>query len=476
MDFLPFSGHNAPLLPAKQGLAARYDAAMTTNHNRKHWRNADYLSVNASNLPLIRRDLRSRARYEIANNSYAKGIVLTLANDTVGQGPALQMLTPDVAANKFIENEFEKWGAQIGLAEKLRTMRMAKAGDGEAFAMMIEDQSLRSPVTLNLRLYEADQVSAFGAPVWSMTDGIFLDDNGNPIIYTLLRQHPGDLGALWFQSEPIPAAAMIHYFRPDRPGQVRGIPEITAALPLFAMLRDYSLATLDAAKAAAYFAAVLYTDAPPDGTADTSVQSMDSIELERNMATTLPQGWKIGQVRAEHPTNTYKEFKHEILNEIARCLNMPFNIAACNSSGYNYSSGRMDHQTYFKSIKVEQGDMEAKILDRILGAWLYEASRIDGYLPQSARRLSFVPTHQWFWPGSEHVDPQKEAEAQSIRLNSLTTSLAHEYAKAGLDWEKQLEQIAKERKKMAALSIEMAPTTPKGTPVKNPEEAGVAND
>lgn len=475
MDFVPYSAPKNALAPvAKNALNARYDAAVLTHNNRKHWRNADYLSVNASNLPLIRRDLRSRARYEIANNSYAKGIVLTLANDTIGMGPTLQMMSGDANADKFIESEFEAWATQINLPEKLRTMRMAKAGDGEAFAMMIENNSLASPVKLDLRLYEADQVAAFGAPVWSMTDGIFLDNNGVPIAYTLLRQHPGDLGALWFMSEEIPAAAMIHYFRPDRPGQVRGIPEITSALPLFAMLRDYSLATLDAAKAAAYFAAVLYTDSPPDGTADSSVQTMDAIELERNTATTLPQGWKIGQVRAEHPTNTYKEFKREVLNEIARCLNMPFNIAAANSEGYNYSSGRMDHQVYYKSIRVEQSDIEAKVLDRILGAWLYEASRIDGYLPQSARRLSFVPTHQWFWPGQEHVDPEKEASAQQIRLSSLTTSLADEYAKKGQDWEKQLQQISKERKLMATLGIEMAPSNPAGKPIKQPEEAGVA--
>lgn len=475
MDFVPYSARN--ITPVKQSnVSARYDAAILTHNNRRHWRNADYLSVNASNLPHVRRDLRSRARYEIANNSYAKGIVLTLANDCVGMGPTLQMSTPDVNANKFIETEFANWAAEINLAEKLRTMRMAKAGDGEAFAMMIENAALKSQVKLDLRLYEADQVSAFGAPIWSMTDGIFLDNNGIPVAYTLLRQHPGDLGALWFMSEEIPAAAMIHYFRPDRPGQVRGIPEITPALPLFAMLRDYSLATLDAAKAAAYFSAVLFSDAPVDGTADTSVQPLDSIELERNMAMTLPQGWKLGQVRAEHPTNTYKEFKNEVLNEIARCLNMPFNIAAANSSGYNYSSGRMDHQVYFKAIKVEQSDMEGKILDRVLGAWLYEASRIDGYLPQSARRISFVPEHQWFWPGNEHVDPQKEAEAQQIRLSSLTTSLAHEYAKAGLDWEKQLEQISKERKLMEKLGITMADMTPKGTPQKEPKEAGVADE
>ena len=60
---------------------------------------------------------------------------------------------------------------------------------------------------------------------------------------------------------------------------------------------------------------------------------MDLVELERRMATVLPGGWKLGQIQAEQPATTYGEFKQEILNEIARCLNMPFNVAAGNSLG-----------------------------------------------------------------------------------------------------------------------------------------------
>jgi hypothetical protein len=39
---------------------------------------------------------------------------------------------------------------------------------------------------------------------------------------------------------------------------------------------------------------------------------------------------------------------------------MPFNVAAGNSSGYNYASGRLDHQTYFKAIRVEQAQLEVR--------------------------------------------------------------------------------------------------------------------
>jgi hypothetical protein len=81
-------------------LRARYDAAATTDDNRRHWANADGLSANAANSAEVRRILRNRARYEVANNSYARGIVLTLANDVIGTGPRLQLLTSDAEANR----------------------------------------------------------------------------------------------------------------------------------------------------------------------------------------------------------------------------------------------------------------------------------------------------------------------------------------------------------------------------------------
>ncbi len=74
---------------------AKFDAAQTTDENRRHWANADLLSPDAAASMDVRAILRSRARYEVANNSYARGIVLTLANDTIGTGPRLQMLTDD---------------------------------------------------------------------------------------------------------------------------------------------------------------------------------------------------------------------------------------------------------------------------------------------------------------------------------------------------------------------------------------------
>jgi lambda family phage portal protein len=437
---------------------ARYDAAQTTAENARHWAMADAMSADGAASADVRRKLRERARYEVANNSYAKGIVLTIANDAIGTGPRLQLLTADPEINRRVEKAFTEWAKAITLAEKLRAMRMAKATDGEAFAVLTANPVIDSPIQLDVQLVEADRITSPVMAVLPTTndiDGIILDPYGNPHTYTILRQHPGDPGSLtaWKASyDVVSADAVVHWYRMDRPGQHRGVPEITPALPLFAQLRRYTLAVIAAAETAADFAAVLFTDAPANGEAQ-ALEPMDVVALEKRMATVLPDGWRLGQIEAQQPTTSYGEFKREILNEIARCLNLPFNVAAGNSAGYNYASGRLDHQTYFKSIRVEQAHLAETVLDPIFAAWVHEAMLMTefAFLRTMSRRADF--RGQWFFDGTEHVDPAKEANAQATRLANNTTTLAAEYARQGKDWETELNQRAKEKQLMEELGL-----------------------
>lgn len=265
----PVSLSRLRAMPVRR-VRSRFDSAVTTHDNRRHWANADALSAEAAASVEVRRTLRNRARYEVGNNSYARGIVLTLANDTIGTGPRLQMLADDERTNRESEREFDRWAQEVSLAEKLRTMRMARCQDGEAFAILANNPALDHAVKIDLRPIEADQIAS---PVHSMfdereVDGIVLDRYGNPVAYRVMKTHPG--GNSWRPRDDfrtIPASSVIHVFRQERPGQHRGIPEITPAQPLFAQLRRFTLAVLGAAEAAADFAGILYTDAPANGQA-----------------------------------------------------------------------------------------------------------------------------------------------------------------------------------------------------------------
>ncbi|MGE0375344.1 MAG: phage portal protein [Planctomycetaceae bacterium] len=173
------------VLQALRLIKARYDAAATTPENRRHWLHADDLSANAANSADVRRLLRIRCRYEIANNSYAKGLVLTLAHDTIGTGPRLQLQTPSNELNRRIEQEFAQWSRAVRLPEKLRTLRMARAGDGEAFALLTSNPTPPTPIQLDVRLIETDQVTTPNLTFeqTDAVDGIRFDPHGNPVEY-----------------------------------------------------------------------------------------------------------------------------------------------------------------------------------------------------------------------------------------------------------------------------------------------------
>ena len=458
-------------------LRLKYDAAQTTPENVRHWAMADGLSADASMTPEIRRTLRNRARLEVANNAYARGMVLTLADVCIGTGPRLQMLSDDEDFNSIVEEEFVAWAEAVRLAEKLKTLRMSKIADGEAFAAILKNPRIKHPVEIDIRPIEADRVTTPYPTIVNEVDGIEYDKFGNPIRYHVSSEHPGD-SSIWYGTfETIPAEYMIHWYRPDRPGQSRGLPEIMPALPLFAQLRRYTLAVLAAAETAADFAAVLYTDAPANGEAQ-PLEPLDIITLEKRMATVMPDGWKLGQIRAEQPTTSYSEFKREILGEIGRCMQVPVNILLGDSSKHNYASGRLDHQSFFKSIKVEQTACEQVVMFPIFEAWYREALRIRLFSPSKTavprvrkatsgsgplqRRGSdnCGPAACWFWDGMEHVDPVKEAKAAVARVNGNMSNLAIECAKNGLDWEDVLIQKAREKKRMIELGLSSADFDP----------------
>jgi lambda family phage portal protein len=435
-------------------LRARYDAAQTTDENKRHWTLADGLSARCANNPEVRRKLRERARYEAANNSYAHGILLSLANDLVGIGPKLQVLLPDATSdyNRRIEKAFTDWSQEIQLAEKLRVMAMAKLIDGEAFALFTNNPNHYNSVQLDLRLVEADQIATTQYDVQdpSYQDGIFFDQHGNPTTYHVLPVHPGDSHLHPLDSTPVAARSVIHWFRLLRPGQVRGVPEITPALPLFAQLRRYTLATLSAAEIAASFAAMLESDAPADGASE-EPNPFETLEIERGMLTVTPAGSRMNQLKAEQPTTTYSEFKRELLKEIGRCLCAPHYLIAGDASQYNYSSARMDALTYRSHVKVERSHCVSTVLDRVFAAWLSEAGRIPGLLPEP---LPFSIPHAWYWPGWESLDVLKEAQGDTERLANGTTTLTELLAGEGKDLEEVLRQRAKEKQLEKELGLE----------------------
>lgn len=446
--------------------AVSYDATRDPNGIKNHWNYVDSKSVDASLTPDVRQTLRERARYEIANNSYAFGVGLTIANNVIGSGPRLQVLDLDgdgrqTEMARDIEWAFDQWAQEIRLAEKLRAMRFSRFQDGESFAILHNNPRLLGDIKLDISPIDCERVQA-GTTLTADPldiDGIKIDEWGNPISYRVLNQHPGSDSSMGDDSATTyDATEVVHWFRRNTSEQHRGVTEIVSCLNLFALLRRYTESVVTAAETAADLAMVFSTDAPDDETSyqfgKTQTQSSTSadvtfpeIQFKKGMSLTLPNGWNATQIRAEQPTTTYPDFKRELLGEIGRCLQVPVNIIAGDSSRYNYASGRLDHQEYQKQIRLDQALCRSAVMTPIFIAWYNEWALLNH------KNVEERPPVQWYFDGFEHVDPVKEASAQATKLASCTTNLMIECGKSGLDWEEVLQQRARELELARQLGI-----------------------
>lgn len=437
-------------------MRATYDAAATTKDNERHWRNADALSAAAANSIGVRKTLRERSRYEYANNSFCRGIIQTLSHDLVGTGPRIQLTTGDDGFDRLVERLFSKWLKANKAAKKLRIGRVARGVDGEVFYLKTTNYRSKNPVKTWIRPVECDLFDdPTGHDKPNKIGGIRFDDNEEPLDYQLMQGHPGDMFAPWtLKTETIDASDVCHWYKPDRPGQVRGIPETTSQLNLYSQMRRWTLAVLQAAENAADFAAVLETQANAfDDDGEPIIDDMDpfdSIEVDKGMMVSMPRGWKMSQFKPEQPMTTYKEFRDALLNEAARSDHMPMNKARGDSSGYNYASGRLDHQTYYEAVDVDREDTNEDVLDEWFRWWAEEASYVHPEL--ASLDSEDLPDHSWYYDGHRHADETKHANATAVMVNAELLPKDDYLMQEGKDPDKHWEKIKKQRKRDAELA------------------------
>jgi lambda family phage portal protein len=482
-----------------------FDAARRTKDNKNHWQHADGASANTANDAETRRVLRNRARYEDANNGYAAGLTGDRANETIGTGPRLQLCFPDTYTDpdfqrtqavaepeelaRAVELRWKEWAKSVRLLDKLLVMDESETREGEVFGFKFVNPALPADAPqLDLRLYEADQVDT---PDLDATDpnavsGIRFDQFGNPTEYHVLRRHPGETltwgsfgGMGLAEYDRIPARQIIHWFKPRRAGQARGIPAFTSSLPLYAILRRYTLASLLNAESQARVVGVITNEnslPDADGNDADDETGGEEIEVKGVSLMTLDAGQKANVFGVSHPAPAYGEFKGEILTESGRAINAPRNVSRGSSADYNYSSGRLDQQQWQRAIRIRRERFEQHVLDNLFAEWLRLALLIPGYLPEG---LPPVATWKktWRWDGFVSIDPVKDANAASQRMENGTSTLERECGELGEDWEEvqdqRLREEAREMKRRAKLGL--PPKQPKpgmGQPYPAPVPAG----
>jgi capsid protein len=349
-------------------------------------------------------------------------------------------------------------------------MWSTKLVDGEAIALIHESQLVDHEIQLDLWPIESEQVGNPGA--MADTDEIYdgvRHVKGRPLEYYIFDQHPNAYGyspiSAAFAGQWYDQTRIVHCFRQYRIGQLRGATELGPALELAAILRRYTLATLNAAEAAASISLWLETDgSPEEGPQEYTDGAFTSFPVTRNLVITAPYGWHAKQIQSQHPDQLYETFVRCIVTQMGRSLGLPAALSYGDSSTYNMASGRLDFQTYIRSIDTERAQsLEPSCLEKIFLVWIrYYLSQRSGISPYSIDS-AFIRTnypHRWAYRPINHSDPEKQsaADVQEWEVGLLTDD---EFLyRRGIDPETHYKSLARQNERRRALGMRMPGEVP----------------
>ncbi|MBL8752262.1 MAG: phage portal protein [Planctomycetes bacterium] len=427
--------------------------------------------------------LREKSRALVRDDAHGAAAVRVLVENVVGDGirpqaavhPENTGLTQKQCDewNRAAERIWCEWAAahadanDIGSFDDLtRQVYRSRVVDGEALVHRIEvdgdDRRLRTAwemIDVD-RLQDPTRLQALAVRM-----GVEIGTRGQPVAYWITPHHPDDLrflngqivGANWperIERVRLGIWNVLHVFRRDRAGQSRGLPALTAAMPLFEHLHHYLDSEIIAARANSNVA--MFVRRPIDDR-DPDLAPVDDIgpngdgeivyheTLEPGTIEYLNEGEEIQPFTPNRPGSTFDPFVTRILRAICAAMGLPYELVVKDFGQMTYSSSRAVLLEARRGFTSEQNSL--------IGSWLQPAwetvmreAIVRGLLPvypAMVQNLRAFLAARWIRPAWGWVDPVKEIESARLAVEANLSTPDIEASRAGLDATDILEQRAR---------------------------------
>jgi hypothetical protein len=261
-------------LPLIGGVFARYESAWQ-GWGERSWLQQSLQDARFDIDAATRQELQRRHRYWVSNSQLVQKIRSLFIQFSVGPS-GLQCVpnSSDEEWNECRANSFEVWSRcpDVSSLSSLRQLTITWAGqlfdDGEFFILKTKDKKGRPAI----QTIEAHRVATpsgtkefRGRPI---VDGVVTDANGRPTHYAVR------VGEIEKNNQPpasddfvfVEASHIIHKFKVQRPGQLRGLPEGFSCMNILHDFDDLQKLEMQCAKLAAEIATV---ETNPSGELDT---------------------------------------------------------------------------------------------------------------------------------------------------------------------------------------------------------------
>lgn len=454
--FSPRKGFERAKFRALEGVylsKRRYEAA--GNGKRTSGWNAPGTGPNAEVVPSLPK-LRSRSRDLVRNNPYAKRAVEVISSNVVGYGIVPQQ------KNKKFDEAWKEWAESAscdveGLnnfygMQALIMREIVEAGE-VLVRRVYAPSSDGMTVPMRLHVIESDMVNDTVSKNIANGNvikyGIEFDSRGRRVAYHLYEEHPGELNYVGanYKTVRVPASDILHIYRMDRAGQMRGVPWGASVLLKLRDFDDYDDAQLLRQKIAACFAGFLVDK----DMAETTTESDTGLEhITPGLIAKLPPGKEITFGNPPAVGLEYAPYAAVNLRAVATGYGVTYEALTQDYSQVNFSSGRMGWLEFHRNISQWQWHMLIPNFCQPVWQWFIEAAELSGVA--SSKRV--VPI-TWTPPRREMIDPVKETDAKISSIRGGLITLSEAIREQGNDPEKQLEEMKKDNDLLDKLGLKL---------------------
>lgn len=406
-------------------------------------------SANAE-ISLAGPELRNRARSLVRNNPHAARMVEVLAGNIVGSGIIPVSKTGDKKLDARVNDLWKRFcdiadaDGQLDFygMQTLAVREMVEGGEVLARFRPRRPKD-RLPVPLQLQLFEADHLDSSKDGTVDgeqVVQGVAFDRLGRRSGYWLFSEHPGEARQIRsLQSSRIAAEDILHLYRKQRAGQVRGVTAFAPVIMWMRDLGDFHQAALVKARVEACFGGFVKN---PDG--DRTPVGKPGVDGDRQRIQSVEPGMlhylDPGEdVTFAQPTSSpvFDSFMIHTLMAIAVGGGVTYDQLTGDLRQANYSSLRAGKIEFRRLTEQAQYQIVIPMLCSPVWGRFIRVAILAGEL--DAREGGYPC--EWITPANEPIDPVKDLTADILAVRSGRMTLPQFIASWGNDPQTQLAEI-----------------------------------
>lgn len=442
---------------------------------------ADWFATNDSINQELRGDLdrlRHRGRQLANNNDYARKFVGMVQNNIVGPGGVrLQVRVedrpgqPDRMANAAIEAGWAEWCAACditgrqSLRDACETLVGGLPSDGEFLVHLVRGPAAGNRFGFALQLIDVDRIDTQYHDTLAggnrVVMGVELTPAGRCAAAHIFSAHPQDGQAAGRHRMRLPADELIHGFRLERPGQVRGIPWMAPGMLSLHHLGGFMLSALLAAEHGAnHYGFFTTPDGGPPGVGAVEGDGEQIVASQPGVYDTLPVGVTFTPHESRYPNEVFAPFAKTCLQRIASGWRVAYHSLANDLEGVSFSSIRSGTLEERDRWAADQQWFIDGFMEPVYRAWLQMALLNSAItMPNGsalpASKMDKFARHEWQPRRWEWVDPKSDMESkvQAVRAGLMAPQdLA---AAMGYDFEDTLKAIGQAQQLAARYGVSL---------------------